>query len=45
MSEADSLTEVIRLALSIYEILLTAIECGDRIILRSKDNDRELLIR
>jgi len=46
MSEADSLTEVIRRALSIYDTLLTtAIEDGGKIILRVDGKERELIIR
>lgn len=46
MSEADSLTEVIRRALSVYDALLTsALEEGSKVVLRNADGtERELLI-
>jgi hypothetical protein len=46
MSEADSLTEVIRRALSVYDTLLTtALEDGGQIILRVDGKERELIIK
>lgn len=46
MSEADSLTEVIRRALSVYDTLLTTtIEEGGKVILQVGDEKRELIIR
>lgn len=46
MSEADSLTEVIRRALSIYDTLLTTvIEDGGKIILQVDGKERELIIK
>ena len=46
MSEADSLTEVIRRALSVYDTLLTTtIEEGGKVILQVDGKERELIIR
>ncbi|KYF80443.1 hypothetical protein BE20_24815 [Sorangium cellulosum] len=46
LSEADSLTEVIRRALSVYDALLTTThDEGGKVVLRSADgNERELLL-
>lgn len=46
MSEADSITEVVRRALAVYDVLLTAVrERGERLILRSSDGtEREVII-
>ena len=45
MSEADSLTEVIRRALSIYDTLLTTSKEGGKIILQVDGKERELIIK
>lgn len=43
-SEADSLTEVIRRSLAIYDLLLAARENGDEIIIRSRDGEKRLAL-
>lgn len=47
LSEADSLTEVIRRALIVYDTILTmSAEEGAKVILRTADNqEREILFR
>jgi hypothetical protein len=45
MSEADSLTEVIWRALSVYDTLLTTAAEGGKIILRVDGEERELIIK
>ncbi|MDC3956883.1 hypothetical protein KEG38_23690 [Polyangium jinanense] len=46
MSEADTITEVVRRAVALYDALFSAVkERGERIILRGADGtERELLI-
>ncbi len=45
MSEADSLTEVVKRALSVYDVLLTAkFERNGRILLKTSDGESELLL-
>ena len=46
MSEAGTITEVVRSAVALYDVLLSAIRNGrERVILRSTDGtERELLI-
>ncbi len=44
LSEADSLTEVIKRALSVYDALLTATrEEGGKLVLRKEDGSEEVL--
>ncbi len=44
LSEADSLTEVIKRALSVYDALLTAtLEEGGKLVLRKEDGSEEVL--
>ena len=44
MSEADSLTDVIKRALSVYDALLTTIqEEGGKVVLRKPDGTEEVL--
>jgi hypothetical protein len=45
MSEADTLTEVIRRSLVIYEALLTTMLAGDKIVLRVNGEEKELLFK
>jgi len=46
MSEADSITEVVRRAVAVYFVLVVGVrERGDRFILRSRDGtEREILL-
>jgi hypothetical protein len=46
MSEADSISEVVRRAVAVYFVLVAAVrERGDRFILRSGDGtEREILL-
>lgn len=46
LSEADSLTEVVRRALAVYDVLLVAVrDRKERVVLRSEDGkERELVI-
>jgi hypothetical protein len=46
MTEADTITEVVRRALAVYDVLMTAVrERGDKVILRSADgSEREMII-
>lgn len=43
-SEADSLTEVIRRSLAVYDLLLAARENGEEIILRSGGGEKMLAL-
>lgn len=43
-SEADSLTEVIRRSLAVYDLLLTARENGEEIIIRSQGGEKRLAL-
>lgn len=44
-TQADSMSEVIRRALAVYDFLWEAKQAGDKPILRSKDgNERELVL-
>ena len=43
-SEADSLTEVIRRSLALYDLLLAARENGEEIIIRSRDGEKKLAL-
>ena len=43
-SEADSLTEVIRRSLAVYDLLLAARENGEEIILRSSGGEKTLAL-
>ncbi len=45
LSEADSLTEVVRRALAVYEELLVRTDGGARVLLRVDGEDRELQLR
>jgi hypothetical protein len=45
LSDADSMTEVIRKALSVYDLLLEARKAKDKIIIRSSnEKEKELVI-
>jgi len=46
IAEADSITEVVRRALALYDVLMSAMkERGEKVILRGADGaERELLI-
>jgi hypothetical protein len=46
ISEADSITEVVRRALAVYDVVLTAVrERGDKIVLRSADGtEKEIIV-
>jgi len=46
LSEADSLTEVVRRALAVYDVLLVAVrDRKEKVVLRSEDGkERELVI-
>lgn len=43
-SEADSLTEVIRRSLALYDLLLAARDNGEEIIIRSRDGEKKLAL-
>ena len=43
-SEADSLTEVIRRSLAVYDLLLAARDSGSEIIIRSRDGEKTLAL-
>ena len=44
VTDAESLTEVIRRSLAIYEVLWDAKHDGGRVMIRSNDGEREVII-
>ncbi|MEM7457140.1 MAG: ribbon-helix-helix protein, CopG family [Planctomycetota bacterium] len=43
-TEADTLTEVIRKAIRLYEIAIERSQNGSRLVLKSDDSEQELLV-